>query len=150
MIRAARRKTQATGSILLYAFDKVSALGPPVCSSDFSNQTVKLSLPTDAMSYTFRNAAEQHLASRAPAGFYGNRFSTFSKGVALMRASSGIGKSFGYDCATRASHRIKPVFHSHPGFALLQELSDRGDAPCPEREHEETALHAAVARARLQ
>ena len=40
--------------------------------------------------YTIRNAAEQFLAVRAPAGFFGNRFSTFSKGIALLRAAKGV------------------------------------------------------------
>ena len=101
-IAPARGASGATGTVLLYAYDKVSDLGPPVCASDFGPNTVKLVLQSrtpaarmsraacvaDSSCYTIRNAAEQFLAAMAPAGFYGNRFSTFSKGVALMRAGA--------------------------------------------------------------
>lgn len=78
--------------MLIFAADKVAELGPPVCTSQFGNGTIKLLLSPSDASYTIRNAAEQYLAARAPAGFYGNRFSTFSKGVALMRAARSINR----------------------------------------------------------
>ena len=48
---------------------------------------MKLPKQTDA-SYTVRAAVEMFVAARAPAGFYGNSFSTFSRGVALLRSGS--------------------------------------------------------------
>ena len=61
--------------------------GPYVCSCSFAAPAFKLQLdPT--LPYLFRNAAEQHFAALAPTAFYGNAYSTFSKGVALYRAAS--------------------------------------------------------------
>lgn len=181
--------------MLLYAHDKVSELGPPVCASDFGGRTVKLLLlPLSAglqsfhrpysasvnrradgiaeaegeqLCYTLRNAAEQFLAARAPGGFYGNRFSTFSKGVALMRAarrssavapwdmrnaeeaSDWASQSFAYDCATSALELIKPVFTAHPGFHLLRPLAHRGDRPCPPKYPTPLGLDARRPRVQL-
>ena len=42
-------------------------------------------IPLPWTSDTLRNAAEQFLAASCPGPFYGNSYSTFSKGVALMR-----------------------------------------------------------------
>ena len=82
-----RRRYQSSGVILLYAADKVSPSGPHICYGDFGPRTFKLSLPV-SVPYLFRNAAEQFLAVIAPTGFYGNSFSTMSKGVALLRAAN--------------------------------------------------------------
>ena len=114
---ASRAGHGATGTVLLYAADKVSELGPAVCARDFGEaNTLKLLLPT-TIPYTIRNAAEQFLAASAPAAFYGNRFSTFSKGVAAMRALSSNGvassrlttssPSYAYDCAAERSDALR-------------------------------------------
>ena len=167
-IAPARAASGATGSVLLFAHDKVSDFGPPVCAADFGPRAVKLVLPYSSPSrlsreacvahsscYTIRNAAEQFLAVRAPAGFFGNSFSTFSKGIALLRAAKGVpsqmagsaatppradanasrggevendwgSASFAYDCASIAPEVIKPVFTAHPGFHLLRQLGAGG------------------------
>jgi hypothetical protein len=136
----------ATGVVLLYAMDKVDPRGPPVCPDHFApRRTAKLVLPA-VVPYTYRNAAEQFLAVRAPGGFFGNSFSTFSKGVALMRSAAALShlhwgtpaplaalpqsqwrnESFAYDCALPASltwrNREDSVVLKHPGFELLRTL----------------------------
>ena len=136
-----RKRLGASGIVLLYAHDKVSPLGPAVCSSDFhpvqtlsatvgstsssrsssqaatahdrdvkmpirklpraSSSIHKLALPDD-LPYTLRTAIELWLAVRAPAAFYGNSISSFSRGVALLRSTRRRGRSlpsFAYDCA---------------------------------------------------
>ena len=142
LTRAARRN--ATGTVLLYAFDKAarkdnpwawvrngvneSAYGPSVCLDAFGETTFKLQLPS-TIPYTFRNAAEQFFAARAPAGFFGNSYSTFSKGIALLRAApGGDGRSFAYDCANLekqhwTSEATGGIVAMHPGFPLLLPLS---------------------------
>ena len=90
-----REWLNASGALLLYAHDKVGAVrhpyagspGPAVCAEDFGGTAFvqKLALPGH-LNYTLRNAAEQWLAARAPVAFFGNSHSTFSQGVALMRA----------------------------------------------------------------
>ena len=91
------------------------------------------------MPYTLRNAAEQFFAARAPAGFYGNAHSTFSKGIAAMRdttqsddddtARIQADASFAYDCtlALVKNRRINArprdsIVAAHPGFRLLRTL----------------------------
>ena len=88
---------------------QVSSFGPPTEFNEYGPRAAKL-LISPTVPYTIRNAAEQFLAAAAPAGFYGNAYSTFSKGVALMRAGvEGNGgaplPSFAYDCAL-ATQRI--------------------------------------------
>ena len=144
-------RENATGTVLLYAHDKVAtrqkpavflsgsgrlSVGPVVCHADFGARTFKLQLTT-TVPYTLRNAAEQFFAAKAPSGFFGNSFSTFSKGVALMRSSADV--SYAYDCArldydhweARAKRGIVP---SHPGFWRLRLL----------REHPAAALDDAA------
>ena len=132
-----RSKLQSTGSVLLYAPDKVSADGPPLCAGAFGQRTLKLSLTVSSatgISYTYRTAAELFFAARAPAGFFGNAFSTFSKGVALLRgrpagtnetlteAQESMG-SFAYDCAEQElpldQRTRQSIATAHPGFAAL-------------------------------
>mmetsp|Transcript_26517 Transcript_26517/g.60017 ORF Transcript_26517/g.60017 Transcript_26517/m.60017 type:complete len:170 (-) Transcript_26517:341-850(-) len=119
-----------TGILLMYGHDKVSGYGPPVEFKSFGDRAFKLILPTNVV-YTIRNAAEQFMAASAPAGFYGNAYSTFSKGVALMRAGSlhsgslASRRSFAYDCALATHDTWIPhtsVVDSHPGFHLLEAL----------------------------
>ena len=146
-----RARSGATGTVLLYAHDKVpnekdrwyfqskrtftanataeTAWGPLLCRDDYGNKTFKLALPS-SIPYIFRNAAEQFFAALAPAGFFGNAFSTFSKGIALMRsAGSSDGSSYAYDCAAvearywRMPYRRKNLVPLHPGFELLKPLS---------------------------
>ena len=127
-IRDSLAMQRATGVVLLYAHDKVSSLGPPVCHAAFGRPTFKLLLNA-TLPYTLRNAAEQFLAARAPTGFYGNALSTFSKGVATMRESSDerTNASFAYDCTlslvqTRrfVGRPRESIVSAHPGFRLLQ------------------------------
>ena len=139
-------RQNASGTVLLYAFDKAArrdnptwsgnraAYGPPVCRDDFGEATFKLQLPP-VVPYTFRNAAELFFAAQAPAGFFGNAFSTFSKAVALMRSSTRTaletadGGSFAYDCARLEFEHWKDgartgISTSHPGFWHLMAISN--------------------------
>ena len=132
----------ASGTVLLYAQDKLSSRGPLVCPTDFGPNAFKLQLPFE-IKYTFRNAAELLLAMKAPAGFYGNAYSTFSKGIALarwassvsgMRAPSGFSwVSYDYTCARHEYHsglwpgrkggrRPFGAVVSHPGFNRMETL----------------------------
>ena len=100
--------------------------GPPVCADHFApRRTVKLQLPP-VVRYTHRNAAEQFLAVRAPGCFFGNSFSTFSKGVALLRSAAARNASFAYDCALPATRTWRQpgarVTLAHPGFELLRTI----------------------------
>ena len=127
----------ASGIVLLYAPDKVDVDGPPVCTE--GPNAVKLLLPA-GLPYTVRNAAEQFFAVASPAGFFGNSYSTFSKGVAVMRywaaarggLPAGANRSFAYDCAKSTSRRWtvrgQQSLHitlAHPGFELLETLPDQ-------------------------
>ena len=89
------------------------------------------------MGYTYRNAAEEFFAASAPAGFYGNSFSTFAKGVAMLRAPPAPNgssspppafASFAFDCAPHESpgwfDRTVSFTLAHPGFELLQGLDE--------------------------
>ena len=143
-----RQQHAATGVVLLFAPNKVPwHLGPAICKSHYGGARVeKLILPTattlDAQAhYTMKSAIELFFATRAPGGFFGNRFSTFSKGVALIRAattralgadpsSSSGGGSFAYDCAADAA--VRSIHSAHPGFYHLRPVVDahvhcRGD-----------------------
>ena len=133
---ASLRAGTATGVVLLYASDKVPPHGPPICTADFAPLAVaKLQVDAD-VAYTVRNAAEQFFAVGSPVAFYGNSYSSFSKGVATMRMGAGRGANFAYDCAgieaagwppirrrRRRGERRRRANHLttvHPGFALLQ------------------------------
>ena len=126
-----RREHASTGTVLLYAADKVSQDGPSLCFEMFGERAAKLALDAE-IPYTFRNAAELFLASIAPAGFFGNAYSTFSKAVGIMRAAASPeahNASWAYDCALAESRsrwealwRAESIVASHPGFAKLQTL----------------------------
>ena len=143
-------RRNATGTVLLFAHDKVATrahpwmhsralhIGPSICNDGFGDRTFKLQLPT-SIPYMFRNAAEQFFAARAPAGFFGNSFSTFSKGIALMRDSGSNNSTaschtmrcqcFSYDCAQTDfsfwEHSAKVgIVANHPGFWKLRSLSE--------------------------
>ncbi len=124
--RGARRGT--TGTLLMYASDKVSFRGPHVCLTAFGNATYKLALPAE-LPYTLRNAAEQFLAASAPAGFFGCSFSTFSRGTALLRGKDQ--PSYSYDCSPvipeLAPHATNGALNS-AGFRLLR-MADRSRCP---------------------
>ena len=134
-----RKRRHSTGAVLFYAADNVSPRGPRVVLSAFGNRTTTIDIPTK-LPYTMRSAAELFLATRAPGGFYGcrspvrrsseiahnqprsivtvgNSFSSFSRGVAMMRRMRGDEKnasaalalpqpsalgarSFAYDCGS--------------------------------------------------
>lgn len=127
------RSVRSSGTVLLYAPDKVHVDGPPVCME--GPNAVKLLLPAE-IPYTVRNAAEQFFAVASPAGFFGNSYSTFSKGVAIMRhwagARGGLPNhavhSFAYDCAKPVSPwwpiSNPHITLAHPGFEFLQTLPD--------------------------
>ena len=140
-----RLQYRINGTVLLYAHDKVAAEGPAVCSAAFGgvHRVAKLALPASVL-YTLRNAAEQFFAARAPGPFYGNTLSTFSRGVALMRAAAAARPrpSFAYDClgavagagAGAGTHRGHEWtfdttrtlgLASHPGYRHLMPLPDR-------------------------
>lgn len=100
---AVRRSLEASGTILLFAHEKVHSHGPNLCFEKFGERTVKLALDRRHIPYLYRNAAEQFLAADAPGGFYGNAYSTMSKAVALLRSAHSDprlrGASWAYDCA---------------------------------------------------
>jgi len=81
-----REHHNSTGVLLLYAAELVSRTGPYVEPQRYGQGVVKLPYIANA-SYTVRAAVEMFLAARAPAGFYGNSYSTFSRGVSILRAS---------------------------------------------------------------
>eukprot|EP00966_Prymnesium_polylepis_P144734 3342209-Prymnesium_polylepis.1 len=81
------RHHRSTGTVLFYAAENLSPRGPAVSLPEFGARTVKAEMPK-SLPYTMRAAAEFYLAASAPAGFYGNSFSTFSRGVALMRSTN--------------------------------------------------------------
>lgn len=110
----AHRRGNTTGTVLFYAANLVAKRGPFVNYSHFGEHTLKLTPPR--LPYTMQSAAEFFFAASAPGGFIGNSFSTFSKGVALMRRVQAIAhprpgamlsapqSSYCYDC-TGFSHR---------------------------------------------
>ena len=87
IIAPSRAAANSTGAVLIYAADNLHAAGPRVRRSDFGGATTKLSPPKDT-AYTLRAASEFFAAAAAPGGFYGNTYSTFSRGVALLRWSA--------------------------------------------------------------
>lgn len=99
------RRQRSTGSVLFYAAENISPRGPHVELSEFGMRTTKATMPA-GLPYTMRAAAEFFLAALAPAGFYGNSYSTFTRGVAMLRRArsrsdtiAGHGpRSFAYDC----------------------------------------------------
>ena len=146
-------RSGSSGTVLLFAHDKVATtshpwtppskrkypwikpyvVGPYICERSFGNRTFKLQLP-ESIPYLFRNAAEQFFAARAPAGFFGNSFSTFSKGVALLRdkragCNDMACRCFAYDCAQTDfpfwSRDAKTgIIPRHPGFWKLRSVSE--------------------------
>ena len=84
-------RQNASGTVLLYAFDKAArrdnptwsgnraAYGPPVCRDDFGEATFKLQLPP-VVPYTFRNAAELFFAAQAPRGVLRQRLLHIQQG----------------------------------------------------------------------
>jgi hypothetical protein len=127
----ARARAKSTGTLLLYATDLVSPAGPVVKPRAYREPTVKLPKLANA-SYTVRAAVEMFMAAQAPAGFYGNAYSTFSRGVSLLRsgdscATGSLGTpstarscgSYTYDCGGKYEKAdFLPV-----GFAVLDEQS---------------------------
>ena len=83
-IAPSREAANSTGAVLFYAADNLDPSGPRVRWSDFGVATIKLSSPKNTP-YTLRTASEFFIAAAAPGGFYGNTYSTFSRGVALLR-----------------------------------------------------------------
>lgn len=84
IIAPSRAAGNSTGAVLIYAADNLDPSGPRVRQSDFGDGTTRLSAPKDT-AYTLRAASELFVAAAAPGGFYGNTYSTFSRGVALLR-----------------------------------------------------------------
>ena len=104
-----------------------------MCASDWGNETIKLKLPAASLPYTLRNAVEQFFAARAPVAFYGNSFSTFSKGVALMRGlRKAPSPSFAFDCAAANLPERRSMFvtAAHPGFEHLRPLGGQRQEAC--------------------
>ena len=139
------RSQNVSGVVLMFAHDKVASpiypwhsrgmnrTGPHVCHCDFGPRTFKLQL-NSSIPYLFRNAAELFLASHSPTIFVGNSYSTFAKGVALMRAAVGHA-SFAYDCALAEASQWKPremratgrIVRLHPGFPHLRPIGEPVD-----------------------
>ena len=84
IIAPSRAAGNSTGAVLFYAADNLDPAGPRVRRSDFGAKTSRLLAPPDT-AYTLRAASEFFAAAAAPGGFYGNSYSTFSRGVALLR-----------------------------------------------------------------
>mmetsp|Transcript_633 Transcript_633/g.1414 ORF Transcript_633/g.1414 Transcript_633/m.1414 type:complete len:391 (-) Transcript_633:181-1353(-) len=102
LTRPIRAAQASTGTVLFYAANLVSKRGPVVNTSSFGPRTIKMSLPQE-LPYTMQAAVELFLAASSVGGFFGNSFSTFSKGVALMRRvqaarDAGMLYSYSYDC----------------------------------------------------
>ena len=82
---ANRRARGVTGVVLLYAADELFAGGPTVNPrADFGPGALKLELPRN-LSYAERATLEMYMAVNAPGGFYGNSYSSFSRGVGILR-----------------------------------------------------------------
>lgn len=82
--REHRKSLNSTGTVLFYAANNVPTRGPRVDFTEFGAHTTKVALP-EGLHYTMRATVEFFLAARAKAGFYGNSFSTFTRGVSLLR-----------------------------------------------------------------
>ena len=155
-----RNATNSTGAVLFYAADNLAPSGPRVRRLDFGVRTIKLSPPKNTP-YTLRSASEFFLAAAAPGGFYGNTYSTFSRGVALLRWAAaqnaqgakrsrqrrgglqiqslrepgqlgGAAASFAYDCARLRASAAEWRSLSSGGGGLLKTVVDR--AQCAESE----------------
>jgi len=155
-----RNATNSTGAVLFYAADNLAPSGPRVRRSDFGAATIKLSPPKNTP-YTLRSASEFFLAAAAPGGFYGNTYSTFSRGVALLRWAAaqnaqgrtrgrqrggglrlqslhepgqlgGAAASFAYDCARLHATAAEWRSLSLGGGVLLKIVGDR--AQCAKSE----------------
>jgi len=89
----------SSGTLLLYAEDLMNKRSPKVHWSEFGSRTTKLPL-NKTLTYTVRAALEMFAAAQAPAGFYGNSYSTFSGGVAAIRSATNCAdcRSYCYDC----------------------------------------------------
>ena len=112
-----RTELGATGVLLMYAPDNLSPCGPAVAFEAFSANRTWNMAHEPTWSYTLRAAVELFLAAAAPAGFYGNSYSSFSRGVALLRHTQCVAathapepssqrcksQTFSYDCGPRAA-----------------------------------------------
>ena len=105
-----------SGVALMYADDNLPK-DLTMRHSDFGARTFKL--PTWSnyrvlKTYTLRAAAELFIAAAAPGGFYGNSFSTFSNGVALLRRFGGnqstLGGTFSYDCGSKSGGHLHDIY----------------------------------------
>ncbi len=76
-----------------------------------------------ALSYTERAAVHMFVAAEAPV-FWGNSFSTFSRGIAMVRAAHGQ-RSSAYDCADSELQPRSPHRQSE-GFRLLKNACRAG------------------------
>ena len=122
LTRRQRERLNASGTLLLYAEELLNPrIGPHVNRSAFGDRTVKL--PThklENVSYTVRAAVEMFVAAHAPAGFYGNAYSTFSRGVALLRAARDTGtcgaqcESYSYGLALPSPYHRPAIAHPSP------------------------------------
>ena len=110
---ANRRARGVTGVVLLYAADKLFTGGPTVNPlADFGQGALKLRLPHN-LSYAERATLEMYVAVNAPGGFYGNSYSSFSRGVGILRecarAGSGCARTPRMDQSVAASGRNLPI-----------------------------------------
>ena len=142
LTRRSRTRANATGTLLLYAEDLVSPRGPTVDPVAFGPHTVKLTRLLN-VSYTARAAVEMFVAADARGGFYGNSYSTFSRGVALLRSVGCSGRaadhsrschSYAYDCAG---------FYEKQDFSRLRTLEPHGQHGCAGRAANRSHLPAA-------
>lgn len=122
--KRSRARANTTGTLLLYAEDLMSPRGPKVDPAAFGAPTIKLPRIANA-SYTVRAAVEMFVAAEARAGFYGNSYSTFSRGVAMLRSVGCAGcPSFAYDCA---------ALHEKRNFSRLRTVEPHGPHGCSAR-----------------
>ena len=143
-----RLRHGTTGAVLLYAANNLAPGNPPISHADFGAQTVKLRI-REELPYTIRAAAEFFLASGAPAGFYGNSVSTFSRGVSAApqrrrAAALAPGCRLAAGVSLPASQR-RELAHR----ASLRPAAGGADAPRARLEHHHQRHQSAAAVPRL-
>lgn len=87
--------TTASATVLLYSHDLLPAhIKPRLIRNAFCGRVIELPRVTGV--YVVQAAVQLFVAANASHSFHGNSYSTFSRGVALLRR--GV-RSFSYDCA---------------------------------------------------
>ena len=144
IVAKSRAIGNSSGAVLIYAADNLDPQkGPVVRRAAFGEATTQLSHSARDTAYTIRAASEFFAAAAAPGGFYGNSYSTFSRGVALLRWAHanrnltrigqrgvGLGLSKG-DKETLVAMGVPALTRKQPGVSLA--LTTCGSAPLRSR-----------------